>query len=194
MAVFPGKGQTNSPCPPLSFSSRLISPKPDIKKPLLFLSIPCHSHIGRTVNCTEYLPGFPWAWSPWGVSAGSRDRRPFDGPNRSWLEVSPQAQNVTLNLWFYTTVLLSRNHSAQVHACGSSAPDSVLSKLLFLSFVYAGVSGHRCHLAWSGQGASMGAAGIGTRAQHVSPESRDLTVCVGLHWLLLSYFIISTHK
>lgn len=120
-----------------------------------------------------HLPGFPWTWGPWWVSAGCRDRRLFEGPHRSCLEVSRRhAQNVPSKPWFYTTVCLQRKYKF-MHVDARSQTGSCPNRFS-LPWIYAGVSDQQQMPPGPARsGWKRYPPGVGTGLRHVSPESRD---------------------
>lgn len=197
MVEFPGKGKTNSVCPPLLFGPRLISSKTRWKKKkLLFLSIPFHKHIGRTIGCTEYLPGFPWARSPHRIlqAAGTEDL--LKVPTGAGWKFHRGSKGSL------KAVILYHHFSfKELTLCTSSCtwtldPRWGPVQTAFPCPIFMPVSqASRCHLIQHSQGGSIILQVLSPECRTPSLKAEMLTTCARMLQLLLSYFIITTaHK
>lgn len=174
MVEFPGKGKTNSLCPPLLFGPRLISSKTRWKKkssssckfpstntlagPLVVLNI-CQGSPGPEAHAGFCrLQGQKIFWRSQQELAGS----------------FTEAQKVPSKLWFYTTIFLSRNYL--VHKFMHVDPWSQMGSCpncFSLPRIYASVPGQQMSPGPAQSGWKHYPTGVVTRVQNTIPESRD---------------------
>lgn len=138
----------------------------------------------------------PLGQKPTQDSVGCRDRRSFEGPNRSWLEVSQKLKRFPQSCDFIPPFFFQGTTLCTSSCTWTLDPRWGPVQTAFPCPIFMPVSqASRCHLIQHGQCGSIILQVLSPECRTPSLKAEMLTTCARMLQLLLSYFIITTaHK